>query len=135
MHDQTHSDWRHLVFYLGLALLACHELDAVARHEWRLLPILGSLDDDVGSILFILFHIPIFTFLFWATGHRSKTIRRRSQMGVDAFLVAHGVAHFAMSGHALYEFEGAVETITVYGGALIGAAHGGLSSINHDIEN
>lgn len=123
MNTENHSDWRHFLFYVGLALFACHELDAVGRHEWRLLPIFSSFDDHIGLVAFVLAHIPLFTFLFWATGHQSETIRGRSQLGVDGFLVTHAVIHFALSGHSLYEFEAPVETITVYGGAIVGLAH------------
>ncbi len=50
-------------------------------------------------------------------------MRRRTQMGVDLFLIAHALVHFALSGHHLYEFVPPVETITVYGGGLVGAMH------------
>lgn len=123
MKAETHSDWRHILFYVGLALLACHEMDAVARHEWRLLPVLSSLEDTAALVVFVLLHIPIFTFLFWATGHKSEKIRNRSQISTDIFLVAHGVIHFTLSGHVLYEFKAPVETITVYGGAAVGIIH------------
>ena len=118
-----HSDWKHVLFYLGLSLLACHELDAVARHEWRLLPILNLLSDETGQTVFIVAHIPLFLAIFWLTGHRSPTIRRRSQMTVDAFLVVHAIAHLLLSGHRLYEFEGLLEWLLVYGGGVAGAAH------------
>ena len=126
MTDKDHSNWKHALFYVALALLACHELDAVARHEWRLLPILSSLDDDTGMAVFVLLHIPLFAVLFLLTGHRDTKIRRRSQLGIDAFLIVHAIGHFAMSGHERYEFTAPVETITIYGGAIIGAFHAWL---------
>jgi len=119
----AHSDWRHGLFYLGLALLAGHELDAVARHEWRLLPVLNLLDDETGQMVFILAHLPLFAALFWLTGHQSLKIRNWSQLGVDGFLIFHGALHYALSGHPLYEFTAPVETITVYGGGIVGAVH------------
>jgi len=127
-----HSGWLHGLFYLGLALLSCHELDAVARHEWRLLPGLNLLDDGAGQAAFVLLHVPVFALLFWLTGHRTDTVRRRSQLAVDAFLVLHAVAHFALSGHELYEFQGPVAAITIYGGALVGAVHAGLALLRRD---
>lgn len=33
-------------FYLGLALLFTHEMDSMPNHEWRVLPLLGSLSDS-----------------------------------------------------------------------------------------
>ena len=58
MNIKNHSGLLHILFYLGFSLLACHELDAVARHEWRLLPVLNKLNDDSGLIVFVLLHIP-----------------------------------------------------------------------------
>lgn len=113
----------HALFYLGLALFVCHELDAVARHEWMLLPILNQMHDETARNAFILLHIPLFALLFWLTGHRSDVIRLRSQLAIDGFLLVHAVLHLSVSGSETYEFTGPVETITVYGGALIGCVH------------
>ncbi len=121
---QAKASWIRLIFYTGLALLATHELDAVARHEWRLLPILSGLDDETGRAAFIMLHVPLFAVLFWLVSHPDPVIERRSQLGLDAFLVLHASIHAALSGHALYEFEGWIESITVYGGAVIGIIHG-----------
>ena len=135
MSTENHSDYRHFLFYVGLALLACHEMDAVARHEWRLLPFLSSLDDATGLVAFILLHIPIFTLLFWATGHTSEIIRYRSQLGTDIFLVVHGVIHVSLSSHSLYEFEAPIEAITVYGGAGVGIIHMALTFMKRSPPN
>ncbi len=118
-----HSGALHAFFYLGLSLLVCHELDAVFRHEWRILPGLSLLPDDPARTLFVIIHVPVFVLLFSLTGHVSDIIRKRSQFGVDAFLIGHALVHFVMSGHELYDFEPPVETITVYGGALVGFIH------------
>lgn len=114
-----HSGLQHFVFFIALALLACHELDAVARHEWRLLPILSQLNDVDGLKAFVLLHIPIFAILFWLTGHRSDEIRIRSQIFVSVFFIVHAILHSMLSGHDLYEFEAPIETITVYGAAIL----------------
>lgn len=118
-----HSGLLHALFYLGLTLLVCHELDAVFRHEWRILPGLNLLQDGPARTAFILIHIPAFVALFWLTGHSSNVIRSRSQLGVDIFLIGHAAVHLVISGHELYEFEPPVETITIYGGALVGLFH------------
>ena len=111
------------LFFLGLSLLACHELDAVARHEWRLLPILSMLDDEAGLVAFVLAHVPAFAALFWLTAHDSPPIRWWSRLVVDLFLIVHAGLHFSLSGSPLYEFHPPVETITVYGAAVVGACH------------
>ena len=121
---QEHSNnWQQAIFFIGLALLATHELDAMTRHEWRLLPVLSQLDDEAGRFWFVLLHIPLFAGVFWLASHLNQKIRSTSQIVISAFLVIHGGLHFALSGHDLYEFEAPIETITVYGGAVAGLVY------------
>ena len=112
-----------LLFYFGLALLCTHEVDAAVRNEWRILPVLSQLDDQAGFFWFVILHIPLLTVVFWLTAHASEVVASRSRMGVSAFLCAHGLGHFAQSGHVDYAFSPPLETITVYGGALVGLAY------------
>lgn len=119
--QQHVANWGQIVFFLGLALLATHELDAMTHKEWRLLPILDQLDDDKARAAFVLLHIPLFWVLFFLTSSKSPSVRTVVQIGVSLFLVAHAIIHFNLSGHALYEFQAPIETITVYGGAIAGA--------------
>lgn len=121
--ERGHSDWIDILFYLGLSLLVCHELDAVTKHEWRLLPILNLLPDASAQIAFVIAHIPLFAGIFWLVDHRSFVVRRRSRMAVDGFLVVHAVIHFLLSDHELYEFEAPLEGLLVYGGAIVGLSH------------
>ncbi len=121
--ERDHSDWKHVLFYLGLSLLACHELDAMARHEWRLLPLLELLPDETGQTVFVVGHIPLFFVIFWLTGHRSPSLRRASQIVVDAILIAHAVGHTWKSDHELYEFAGPLSGFLIYGGAVVGLSH------------
>jgi len=117
------SGWIYALFCIGFALLVCHELDAVARHEWRLLPVLNLLPDQAGYFAFVILHVPVFAALFWLTGHTSSIIRTRSQMALDAFLIIHAGLHFALSGHALYEFDNQLSNALIFGGAAAGLAH------------
>ncbi len=121
-----HSTGLHALFYVGLALLFTHELDAVARQEWRILAPFNGLDDAEAQIVFVLVHIPAFAALLWLSGHRSERLRTVSQIAVDLFLVLHAGLHFALSGSPDYAFVPPVETITVYGGAAVGLGHLGL---------
>lgn len=124
MTDRSSSDWRAFVFWTGFALLLGHEMDAMVRHEWRLLPGFSAIADDaLARDLFTLAHIPLYAVLIWLAGHTRAVLRTRTQWGIDLFLVAHGAVHFILSDHRLYEFEPPVETITVYGAALVGAVH------------
>lgn len=123
------ANWGQIVFFLGLALIATHELDAMTHKEWRLLPILDGLDDDTARTAFVLLHIPLFWALFFLTSSKSPSVRTAAQIGVSIFLVAHGIIHYSLSGHELYEFQAPIETITVYGGAIAGALFLVLASV------
>ncbi len=112
-----------LLFYSGFALLACHEMDAVARHEWRLLPGLSGLEDGVARDLFTLLHLPAYILILWCGTNATPATIAWTRRLFCLFLAIHGVLHFSLSGHALYEFVPPVETITVYGGALVGVAY------------
>ena len=50
-------------FYIGFATLETHELDAVSKHEWRVLPLTSWLSGEYELIVFLLFHIPLFSIL------------------------------------------------------------------------
>ena len=51
-----------LIFYLGIACLFTHELDAIQRHEWRIFPFLRKLKDETAFYIFTLLHIPLWFF-------------------------------------------------------------------------
>lgn len=112
---------RNVALVLALSLFLVHEIDAMTHHEWRMLPILGSLNDEVARQVFVLLHIPIFFGVIWALFLASfKTIAAKI---FCALLIIHGLAHFILSGHELYSFIPPIETITVYGAALSGIVY------------
>lgn len=111
------------LFALSFALLISHELDAMIREEWLLLPGFDRLSADRVADVFNLVHVPIFALLIWLTTTAGPTWRRRTMMGVEVFVIGHAVAHTLLRGNADYRFEAPVETITVYGAAVVGAVH------------
>lgn len=111
------------LYPIVLALLISHELDAMIRNEWELLPGLSALSPEVAPDVFNLLHVPLFAGILWAGFNGSRAVRRAVAVGVEVFVVGHAVAHFALSGAARYLFEPPVETITVYGAALLAAVH------------
>lgn len=114
------SEWP---FRIGFALLLTHELDAVARAEWRVLPMTRWLPDDVGFPVFVLAHVPLFVWLIWLIGHTDPAVRVRWQIIVSAFLVVHVVLHLLFSGHRHYDFHGWMSQLLIFGGGAFGAAH------------
>jgi len=114
---------KHLFFYTGLALVFTHELDAVANHEWRVLPLVNRLPDDYGFSLFLFLHIPLFAFLVALVASTNKKIRSRSRIGISLFLIIHGVLHALFIGSLNYEFTSFSSNILIFGGAVTGMAY------------
>ncbi|WP_420467624.1 DUF6713 family protein [Panacagrimonas sp.] len=114
------SGW---LFRLGFSTLLAHELDAVMRAEWRVLPLTSFLPDHVGYIVFVLLHIPLVAVLLWLISHPDPRLRSRSEIGISLFLVVHVGLHLAFMGHAHYDFHHGVSQLLIFGGGALGLAH------------
>ena len=123
--DRTHR-WeaaKSWAFYVGLALLFTHELDAMPNHEWRVLPVLRSLSDSLGEAVFLAAHVPIFavTIAFVASlNSKTRSIARNIACG---FFIAHAALHYLYSGHPAYEFSSTMSSVLIYGAAACGVAY------------
>lgn len=108
----------HFFFYLGLAFILMHEMDAIRCREWRIFPGLSLLNDKWGQIVFQFAHIPLFVWLFWAllgTPDNAAFMR-----GLDIFLIVHLGLHVLFLLHPKNEFKDWLSWTI-----LIGAAFGG----------
>lgn len=76
-----------------------HELDAVKRHEWRLLPVLRALPDAAGEQVFIWAHVPLFAAILMAGADHGV------RLGVAVFAVLHVGLHWLFRRHPSYEFN------------------------------
>lgn len=111
------------VFYLALASLLTHELDAVANHEWRILPLLKALPETLGMSLFIGLHVPLFALLLALVASDRPAVRQLSRFGVCIFLILHAGLHAAFIGQPGYEFSSAVSHLLIFGGSLVGGLY------------
>lgn len=114
------------LFYLAFATLLAHELDAVHKHEWRILFVLRSLPDPTARRAFVLLHIPLVAFLLWLVGHPSETVRLASQVGLDSFMVIHAGLHRRLEPGAAVTFKTPFSRALIYGAALLGLLHLGV---------
>lgn len=110
-------------FSVGLGMLLTHELDAVGNHEWRLLPLLRTLPDQVGMSAFVLAHVPLFAVLVALVSSEQVRVRAWSRLGMSLFLVAHAALHLWYSGDADYEFDSSLSQSLILGGAVLGALY------------
>ena len=115
--------WRGWVFLLGFSMLLTHELDAVGRGEWRLLPVLSGLDDEVGHAAFVLMHVPLFALLIGLCWAQRPAVRRWSRIVVSAFLVTHVGLHALFVDHPSYDFHEPLSVGLIYGAGLMGLAY------------
>ncbi len=123
VNDTQTSKCLDLLFFTGVALLVCHELDAVAQAEWRLLPFLNRLADPSAYRWFVMLHVPLFSLLLWGTASRTPRTRLWTQLGVDAFLVIHAGLHMAFHSNPLYTFHSTLSEVCIFGAGAIGLVH------------
>ena len=116
-----------MAFYLGLGSLFTHEIDAIPNHEWRGLPLLGTLPDETGMLVFIAAHVPLFAILIALAASGNERIRRLSRLGISAFLVVHGLLHVLSSSEPSYEFSSGLSRVLIFGGSALGALYLALS--------
>ena len=128
-HPQPANPTRNLdlLFFVGFALLACHELDAVAQAEWRLLPFLSQMGDEEAYPVFVLIHVPLFALLLWWTGSTSTLVRFRAQLSVDAFMVIHVGLHMLFRSHEDYTFHSTLSELCIFGAGAVGLVHAPLA--------
>ena len=111
-----------LLFYAMLAFLFTHELDAVKRHEWRVLPLTSFLPDVTGERVFIWLHVPLFFAILW--GVRDDPNQTFGQF-LSAFSVVHIGLHWLFRNHPRYEFN----TVGAWSLILAAGFFGGLHLI------
>ena len=109
-----------IIYYLALSALFTHELDAVINFEWRLLFHIFSLPDAMASTIFIGLHLPLFFIFFYLSHHSNPRIQNTFRVIASIILVVHSVAHFSLSGHEKYYFEGFYSNLYIYSAAAFG---------------
>lgn len=105
------------LFALNLAWIATHELDAIKRDEWRVLPLTSWLNDTWGYPVFTLLHIPLFAFVFLAFDSHDF------QIGMDIFLVVHGGLHILFRNHPHYQFDNPLSQFLIFGVIPLAVIH------------
>jgi len=118
---------RDVAFYLGLGALFTHEIDAIPNHEWRGMPLLGTLRDESGMLVFIAAHVLFFAVLIALVASKDERVRRLSRLGISAFIVVHALLHVLSAGAPTYEFSSRLSRLLIFGGAGLGGLYLALS--------
>lgn len=85
-----------------LAVFFAHEMDAVKRHEWRVLPLTSFLPESIGEQVFIWARIPLFIALFYFGALDPYTTTAKA---LSTFAVIHIGLHWIFKNHPKYEFN------------------------------
>jgi len=109
-----------IIYYAMVGAFFSHELDAVKRHEWRVLPITSFLPERIGEQLFIWMHVPLFALLLWAGDGAPESMTR---IGLAAFAIVHVGLHYLFRRHPDYEFNNPSSWALIILTGLLGAAY------------
>ncbi len=74
---------KHWTFFFGVGTLFTHELDAVANYEWRVLPLVRLLPEELGMLFFITAHVPIFAVIIALVTSPRPKVQLRSRIAVS----------------------------------------------------
>lgn len=107
-----------IFFYLGISLLAMHEMDAIRCREWRIFPGLSLLSDKLGHIIFFYAHIPLFFVVYWQLTHSQNM--EVFIKGLNIFMVIHLGIHILFLRHKNNEFKDWISWSIIIGAGLCG---------------
>ena len=103
-------------FFLGLAFIFIHELDAIRCKEWRIFPGLSFLDDKSGFIVFTFAHIPLMYWIFYEVQSGDE----KFIYYFDLFLIIHLFLHLLFLMHKKNEFKDWISWTIIIGAAACG---------------
>ncbi len=74
-------------FWINIAWMMAHELDAIANHEWHILPLSAFLPERLGYQVFVLAHVPLLVLIaVWAKARVSNRLQPLSDGAYGAAL-------------------------------------------------
>jgi len=106
-----------IFFFIALAFILTHELDAIKRHEWRIFPGTSQLADGQGYIVFTLLHIPLFATLFYYL-HTPSGLNQQLVTGLNIFFIIHVFLHILALRHPKNEFVNSSSWFIIIGAAF-----------------
>jgi hypothetical protein len=115
------SKLRNMIFALTFGLLATHELDAVRCFEWRVLPITSFLPENIGMTVFILAHVPLFSWLASVCWSQDIAARIKPRLIFAGFCCVHVGLHWLFRNDPNYLFTGWISNGLIGGAGLAGA--------------
>ncbi|MCP4305155.1 MAG: hypothetical protein GY788_09835 [bacterium] len=109
-----------LLYYLMVASFFTHELDAVKRREWRIIPGLNLLSDRASEQLFIWLHIPISALLLLGGDSDPWGAVR---ICLSVFAVVHVGLHWLYRNNPANEFNNLTSWTLILGTGVLGVVY------------
>ena len=106
--------------YLALAFIWTHELDALDRHEWRVMPVLRTLPDALAKRIFLWMHVPLMALSAWLIAAGPGSVGAGILAGL---CILHVGLHRLFRNHPAYEFQGLESRLLILGAGLFGALY------------
>lgn len=114
---------KNVFFHLSVGSLFTHELDAMTNHEWRVLPLVRMLPEDIAMPFFVWAHVPLFAVVIWLLSSTNARTRQISRYAIAGFLLLHALLHVLHFNHPAYEFESLLSNSLIFGGALFASIY------------
>lgn len=109
-----------ILYYSMVGAFFTHDLDAVRRHEWRILPGFALLPEHKGEQIFIWIHVPLLALLLWGgDGEPTSAIR----IGLSIFAIVHVGLHVLFRRHPANEFNNFSSWALIILAGFLGAAY------------
>jgi hypothetical protein len=109
-----------LLYFAMVGAFFTHELDAVKRHEWRVLPLTSFLPERIGEQTFIWLHLPLFALLLWGGDCDPASAVR---IGLSIFAIVHVGLHILYRHHKANEFNNVSSWSLIALTGLLGAVY------------
>lgn len=109
-----------ILYWSMVAAFASHELDAMRRHEWRILPLTNFLPDEIGARVFLWAHLPLFFLIFWFSKDGGNSV---FAAGLSSFAIVHVGLHWLFRSHPKNEFNTFGSWVLIALVGILGALH------------
>ncbi len=106
--------------WLTIAFLLTHELDAVLRREWRILPLTSFLSDATGRQVFIWAHVPLVLVVLWIAAAGPGSVLA---IGFCLFAILHIGLHWLFRNHPENRFANPASRLLIWLPGVTGAWH------------
>jgi hypothetical protein len=107
-----------LVYWAMVACFFTHELDAVRRHEWHIIPVVKLLPEKQAEQVFMSLHVPLVLAVFWYSREGGPTL---FPLGLSIFAILHVALHWSFRKHPKNEFNGLSSWALIVLTGLLGA--------------